>query len=491
MTTAAVVSGFVQQIIMHSEYEPLDTQYLVNRVLALIGETSFQDTKPRKGTTLQLLDALLDIAVANQAIRDITAQRDQLASQLMNFFASTPSRVNQRFWHLYKESPSVATDDFYNFSKRTNYIKTREIAQNIFYQANTDFGQIDITINLSKPEKNPRDIAAALQAPITTYPVNQLSFQNEGFIGTATYPARTNHRIIRVPLVGENWGFQYSPYAYFNEHAIILAPVHRPMKIDRLNLSRLLAFVDQFPDYFVGSNADLPIVGGSILSHDHFQGGRYDMPMAKAKMASHFPLGGLKDAGILKWPMSVIRLVDSNQVKLLDAAEQIMAHWQFYADVGRHIEPYSTDGTRHHTVTPIVRKKGNDYELDLVLRDNNTSAEFPEGIFHPHPDVQHIKQENIGLIEVMGLAILPPRLKNELQAVQNYLVDSQTPIASKHAVWAQQLHEKHGNVSLQEAKIIVRQSVADIFIRVLSDAGVFKCTPDGQAGFKQFIDTLR
>ena len=490
MNTSAVVCGFVQRIIASTDYDELDRNYLTNQVLSLIGQTTFDATVTSSDDdTLDLLDSLLAIGIENGVIADTAAERDVLGAELMDFFAPRPSVVNARFWQLYQENARAALADFYALSQKTNYIKTREIAQNISYTAPTKYGDIDITINLSKPEKTPADIAAARSAPQTTYPACQLCLENEGFHGHANFPGRTNHRIVRVDLNGESWGFQYSPYSYFNEHAIVMAPVHRPMKIDRDNLARLFAFVDLFPDYFIGSNADLPIVGGSILTHDHFQAGRYEMPMARAQIRKKLDLD-VAEAGILNWPMSVIRLRDADAQKVLTASVNILEKWRSYSDSARDLVAESTDGTPHHTVTPILRKRDDVYEMDIVLRDNNVSAEFPDGIFHPHPDVQHIKQENIGLIEVMGVAILPPRLKTELAAVADYLVDGQTPVAEKHAQWAQDLRAQHAVTQKTEAQRLVEQSVADIFARVLEDAGVFKNNADGQAGFDQFIQTL-
>jgi UDPglucose--hexose-1-phosphate uridylyltransferase len=494
MTISSVIKTFVQTIIERTDYEMLDETYLRNQVMALIGEKDWDDqATPDAIAVLDALDILIERGVTNQVITDSTGERDVLSAQLMDFFAPRPSEINRRFWQLYQTSPRDATDDFYALSQQTNYIKTREISQNISYQAPTDYGDIDITINLAKPEKTLADIAAAREAPQTNYPACQLCMSNEGLRGHAQFAGRTNHRIVRVSLGGETWGLQYSPYSYFNEHAIVLAPEHRPMRIDATNLGRLFDFVDQFPDYFIGSNADLPIVGGSILTHDHFQAGRYEMPMAKAPIVTPITVGDfdLQEAGVLKWPMTVIRLRDKRRETVQAAAYHILTRWRVYSDEQRDILAESADGTPHHTITPIVRKRGDLYEMDVVLRDNHTSEQYPEGVFHPHPDVQHIKQENIGLIEVMGVAVLPPRLKTELADISQYLVDGMTPVADKHADWAHTLRKQHPQLDVQDAQALIKQAVAEKFVRVLEDAGVYKQTTDGQRGLQAFLSTLK
>ncbi|HCU42462.1 MAG TPA: UDP-glucose--hexose-1-phosphate uridylyltransferase [Leuconostoc pseudomesenteroides] len=498
MAEIDLFTAFAKKIIAESDYTTDDEIYLVNQIMGLVGETN-HNTASRlvdddSVTTLALLDQLTAVAEKNGTLALRQMNTDMLGAQLMNFIVPRPSQVRKMFWEHYQQSPRQATDYFFDLSQRSNYIKTREISQNISYPVDTQYGTLQITINLSKPEKDPKAIAAALKnknQQQSQYPVSQLAKENEGYWGRLDYAARTNHRVIPITLGHEKWYFQYSPYAYFNEHAIVLSEHLRPMHVDRENLSRLLEFVSKFPDYFIGSNADLPIVGGSILSHDHFQAGRYELPMAKAVMKEKITIAGcdLHEAGILNWPMTTIRLIDDDREKLLNAADRIMMAWQNYDDASLSIRAYGDDGERHHTVTPIVRFRSGLFEVDLVLRDNNTSDTFPDGIFHPHPDVQHIKKENIGLIEVMGLAILPPRLKTELAEVAQYLLGNDNNIAEKHQAWADTLKQSEV-INANNVTHIVQQSVGQIFSRVLEDAGVFKNDQSGQDGLEKFIKQI-
>lgn len=491
-----LVKLFIERIIERTDYTPEDITYLTNQVLGEIGETSYSScsNQDESISTLQILDQLIEIADKNGTLYNRKINADILGAQLMNYFVPRPSQVRQIFWQHYDHAPREATDYFFDLSKRSNYIKTREISQNLSYPVETEYGQLQITINLSKPEKDPKTIAAALKNKTQQeqYPASQLAKENEGYWGRLDYAARSNHRVIPITLGNETWYFQYSPYAYFNEHAIVLSENIRPMHVDQENLARLLEFVTKFPAYFIGSNADLPIVGGSILSHDHFQAGRYDLPMAKATLKENFQISdvNLSEAGVLNWPMTAIRLIDSDRDKLLVAAGKVMRTWENYDDPSLFIQSHSQAGERHHTVTPIVRFRDHKYEVDLVLRDNNTSTEFPDGIFHPHSDVQHIKKENIGLIEVMGLAILPPRLKTELAEVEAYLLGNTDSVAPKHKIWADKLkHEEAFNAD--NVTEVVEQSVGQIFKRVLEDAGVFKNSEAGQAGLKKFIEKVK
>jgi UDPglucose--hexose-1-phosphate uridylyltransferase len=399
--------------------------------------------------------------------------------------------VNAYFAQYYSKDPVQATDYFFKLSKDNDYIKTREIARNIIFPAKTEYGELEITINLSKPEKDPKWIAAERKLKKVGYPECMLCMENEGYKGRLNYPARTNHRIIRMNLDGESWGFQYSPYAYYDEHCIILSEEHRPMKITKATFQRLLKITEVLPHYFVGSNADLPIVGGSILSHDHYQGGRHTFPMAVAEMERTIELSAFPTvtAGIVKWPMSVIRLQGKSQRDLVEAAQMIFEKWQVYSDDALQITAASEDGTPHHTITPIARRKEGLFEIDLVLRDNNVSEEFPEGIFHPHPDVQHIKKENVGLIEVMGLAVLPPRLEPELKEVEKYLLNEANEIAEYHVAWADEL-KRVNTITQENVTEVVQKAVGAAFARVLEDAGVFKRDVEGQEGFTRFINTL-
>ncbi|MGM0339599.1 galactose-1-phosphate uridylyltransferase [Enterococcus sp. AZ007] len=471
----------------------MDRLYLENRVIAMVGEDSLAKAEVREVTesAVDLVEQLLIKAENNKVITDLQAEKDILEAQLMDLMTPPPSVVNAYFAQYYSKDPEQATDYFFHLSRTNDYIRTREIARNIIFPAETEYGDLEITINLSKPEKDPKQIAAERQAVKVDYPKCMLCMENEGYKGRLNYPARTNHRIIRMNLDGESWGFQYSPYAYYDEHCIILSEEHRPMKITRATFQRLLKIIEVLPHYFVGSNADLPIVGGSILSHDHYQGGRHVFPMAVAEMERTFELKDYPtiQAGIVKWPMSVIRLQGKSQKDLVEASNMIFEKWQSYSDVKLQIVARSEDGTPHHTITPIARRKNDLFEMDLVLRDNNVSEEFPDGIFHPHPDVQHIKKENIGLIEVMGLAVLPPRLKSELKEVERYLLDEENTIADYHMKWANQL-KNDNQITSENVTQIVQKAVGSVFARVLEDAGVFKRNAKGQSGFMRFIESL-
>lgn len=488
-----VVTDFVSLCIKYGSWMPIDRLYLQNRILAMIGLDYFVqcETEGEEQDSLFLLDSLVAIALENQMILNNQYECERLEAQLMDLLTPAPSVINAIFAEKYAQKPIEATDYFYKLSKKNDYIKTRAIAKNVHFSVDTLYGELEVTINLSKPEKDPKQIALEKSAPQSDYPLCLLCMENEGYFGRSNYPARTNHRIIRLNLNEEKWGFQYSPYAYYSEHCIILSQEHRPMVINRQTYERLLAIVTIFPHYFVGSNADLPIVGGSILSHDHYQGGRHDFPMAKAPIIRQVILKKYPKirAGIVYWPMSVIRLQSETAEELVEVAEQITEKWRHYSDESLELRAFSEDGTPHHTVTPIVRRKGKLFELDLVLRDNNTSSEHPDGIFHPHQDVQHIKKENIGLIEVMGLAILPPRLKEELVEVEKYLLDKDNCIADYHLEWAKKLKREHIWTATNSEKNL-QLAVGQVFMRVLEDAGVYKQDDVGQAGFDAFIQTL-
>ncbi|WP_262316026.1 UDP-glucose--hexose-1-phosphate uridylyltransferase [Lacticaseibacillus parakribbianus] len=476
-------------ILKHNpDYTELDRVFLKNRVLALVGDAAADF--PGAPDPLANLDALVEAAVQNGSCANTAAAKQILEAELMALATPRPSAVNATFWAQYQQSPQSATDWFFNLSRANNYIQTRAIAKNIKFPAHTDYGDLEITINLSKPEKDPKDIAAAAKAQSFGYPACQLCLQNEGYRGRANYPARGNHRIIRFSLGGATWGFQYSPYAYFNEHAIFLDAVHEPMHINQQTFTNLLDIVTMLPHYFVGSNADLPIVGGSMLSHEHYQGGRHTFAMAVAPVEKTLSLPGFPavTAGRVKWPMSVIRLTASDRGQLAAAAEHIRATWATYSDESVDVRAV-TDGTPHHTVTPIARRVDQDYQLDLVLRDNQTSAAYPDGIFHPHQDVQHIKKENIGLIEVMGLAVLPARLRLELQEVKKFLLGQPNTMAEAHRPWATQLQQAFAWTPTN-ADDLLNQAVGKVFARVLEDAGVFKRDVTGQAAFDRFCASL-
>lgn len=485
-----VINNFVEQVIQSGLYKPMDYSYVKNRVLALVGEeganTSTSETDIKK-----LKDMLVELAEKNGKVGPLAEEKDCLGAELMNFITPIPSAVNENFWSTYQESPEKAVNDFYQLSKDNDYIKLSAIAKNIAFRAETKYGPLEITINLSKPEKDPKTIAAEKLMKASNYPKCLLCMENEGYQGRVNYPARANHRIIRMKLGDEEWGLQYSPYSYFNEHAIFLNTKHIPMAITPKTFEQLLEIVDIIPGYFVGSNADLPIAGGSILSHNHYQGGKYVFPMEVAECETNFVFSGFEDiqAGIVKWPMSVLRLRGTNKQRIVELASKILKSWQGYTDLEADIIA-ATGEVPHHTITPIARVVDGQFEMDLVLRDNHTSELHPDGVYHPHKDVQHIKKENIGLIEVMGLAILPPRLKTELEEVEKYLLGKENAIADYHLEWADQLKEKYPNVKEEEVNSVVQHEVGQVFARVLEDAGVYKNTPFGHEAFMRFVKSV-
>lgn len=484
-----LLDTFVAKVIAVSDYTEDDIFYLRNRVLALVGEDGAQQ-ETTQTELIALKDELVELAVQNGKVGELAAEKDCLGAELMNFITPVPSQVNHEFWDTYAKSPQQAIADFYALSKRNDYIKVAAIAKNIAFTTPSQYGDIQITINLSKPEKDPKAIAQAKLVKASSYPKCQLCMENEGYQGRINHPARANHRIIRMNLGDEKWGFQYSPYAYFNEHCIILNTEHVPMVISKDTFAQLLDIVDIFPGYFAGSNSDLPIVGGSILTHNHYQGGRHIFPMEIAELDSEFHFKGFSDvtAGIVNWPMSVIRLRSADKDRLVELAEKIRLAWRDYSDDSVDVVAYTGD-TPHHTVTPIARKRRGLFELDIVLRDNHTTAEFPDGVYHPHADVQHIKKENIGLIEVMGLAILPPRLKDELSEVEKYLLNQYNEIADYHKDWADNI-KKRTDITPETVHDIVQEEVGQVFVRVLEDAGVYKRDEEGQTAFQRFVDSV-
>lgn len=488
------IQALVHKAIESNLIEKEDEIYCTNQVVELFGLKAIEkkDNYDKEEAIPDILDELMDFAVKTNIIEDLSSEKDILEAKVMNIFMSKPSEIIRNFYKKYNESPVEATSYFYELSKNSNYIKTKSIAKNVNYKVETQYGDLDITINLSKPEKNPKDIAKAKEVKSTNYPKCLLCIENEGYAGRINHPARSNHRIIPISLLNEEWYLQYSPYSYYNEHCIVLCEEHRDMKIDKAMMKRLLEFIEKFPHYFIGSNADLPIVGGSILTHDHCQGGNYEFAMAKAGDDYDFELKGFDDIklSVVKWPMSVIRLRGRNVNSLVEASNYILDKWRGYSDQGSGVLAF-TDNTPHNTITPIARKKNNMYEMDLVLRNNRTSEEHPLGIFHPHEDVQHIKKENIGLIEVMGLAVLPARLKTELKEVEKYILDQKNSIAEYHIKWADELKAKYGKeVTSQNVSDIVKKETGYVFLRVLEDAGVFKRNEAGKAGFERFIEYL-
>ncbi|WP_067730946.1 UDP-glucose--hexose-1-phosphate uridylyltransferase [Oceanobacillus damuensis] len=468
-----------------------DQIYVRNQVMNLLQLESYPENITAKAdhSIPNLIEKIMTYAVENNIIDDVFDEKEMFSAALMNCFIARPSVINETFYKKYEQSPQLATDYFYNLSKNSNYIQMDRIAKNIHFKAETSYGEMDITINLSKPEKDPEQIRREREEKKQIdYPKCLLCIENEGYTGRTGYPARANHRVIRVPLEGENWHLQYSPYVYYREHSIVLAEEHRDMKIDKNTFERLLAFTDKFPHYFIGSNADLPIVGGSILSHDHYQAGNYEFAMERATNEFSFTLEKFPEikAFVLKWPLSVIRLRSGQKEQLLQAADHILKTWKAYTDDDADIRAF-TNHTPHNTITPIARIRDGMYEFDLVLRNNRTSEMHPSGIFHPHADVHHIKKENIGLIEVLGLAVLPPRLKDELGEIKQFLLGESNDVAAYHQEWANQIkHEKGKLTDPEQVDDVIKRELGKKFVRILEDAGVFK----EKAAFYRFIKTL-
>ena len=472
--------------------------WCVNTILDALKLDGWEDPGRCTGETdlPETLSVLLDDAFARGVLAENSVvYRDLLDSELMGRLTPRPAQVIERFNSLYAVSPEAATDWYYAFSQDTNYIRRDRIAKDVQWKTATEYGELDITINLSKPEKDPKAIAAARNLPASDYPRCQLCAENEGYAGRVNHPARQNHRIIPITISGKPWYFQYSPYVYYNEHCICLNLVHTPMKIDRDCFAKLLDFVRQFPHYFVGSNADLPIVGGSILAHDHFQGGRYTFAMERAEIETPFVFPGYEDvrSGIVKWPLSVVRIRCADSERLVSLADEILNRWRAYTDEAAVIYA-ETDGVPHNTITPIARRRGGDYELDLVLRNNLTTEEHPLGLYHPHAELHHIKKENIGLIEVMGLAVLPARLKTELAAVAGCLASGgdlrADELTAKHADWVESFRANY-DITPENVMDIVRRETGLVFAQVLEHAGVYKRTPEGRAAFLRFLETVK
>ena len=474
--------------------EQADACYVKNRLLEILRLDEAPAEEEIHAALPELLAALTDDAVQRGLTGGSVTERDLFDTKLMGALTPYPHEVRAEFARRYAVSPEAATDWFYRFSQDTNYIRRDRIAKDLKWKYASPYGALDITINLSKPEKDPRDIAAAKAAPQSGYPRCLLCAENEGYAGRGNHPARQNHRILPLTLDGSQWYLQYSPYVYYNEHCIALNAEHRPMHIDGVTFRRLLDFVTIFPHYFIGSNADLPIVGGSILSHDHFQGGRYRFAMEEAPVEREVRFADFPAvrAGVVRWPMSVIRLTSADRAQLLALAERILARWRGYSDPEAGVFA-ETDGVPHNTITPIARRRGADYELDLVLRCNITTPELPLGVFHPHPELHHIKKENIGLIEVMGLAVLPARLKKELEGVRTAILTGadlrQDETLGKHADWVDELRQRY-DFTLENTEDILRQEVGAVFTRVLEDAGVFKRNDAGQQAFGRFLASI-
>jgi len=473
--------------------EPEDHQVLLNRLLDILRKDDYEPTEELQSEDLEeILAGILDYAVEQGICADDITSRDIFDTRIMGALTPMPREVIRTFREKYALSPVKATDWYYRFSCDTDYIRRYRIQKDMRWKYSSPYGELDITINLSKPEKDPKAIAAAKNAPQSGYPKCQLCRENEGYAGRMNHPARANHRIVPISICGEDWFLQYSPYVYYNEHCIVFNAQHVPMKIDKSAFRKLLSFVGAFPHYFVGSNADLPIVGGSILSHEHFQGGHYTFAMETAGVEKKVAFRGFEDvqAGIVKWPMSVIRLDGKDPERLADLADQILTAWRGYSDESVGVVAFS-QGEPHNTITPIARRRGEDYELDLVLRCNITTSEHPLGVFHPHADKHHIKKENIGLIEVMGLAVLPSRLKGELTALAEAIVSGKDiagdEVLSKHAPWVAELKKQY-TFTEENALDIILQETGKVFAGVLEDAGVFKNTQEGRGAFQKFVD---
>ena len=480
-----VIEKFADEVINSGAYEPLDRVYVINKIRGLVGDHDEEENDQPAAKQL------VDLAVKNEKIPDDITSREVLNDQLYDLATPTPSKTNSIFWQKMQKSSEKATDWFYKLCEDNNYVKKEAIAKNVVFSGTSSKGHgLEITINLSKPEKDPKAIAAAAHATGKKYPQCALCLENEGYLGGYGKNARSNLRIIRMNIAGRPWGFQYSPYAYFNEHCIFLDQKHIPMVINEQTLINLVEIEKIFPHYFVGSNADLPIVGGSMLAHEHYQGGRHTFPMMKAgiKKTIVFDSYPTVMAGIVDWPMSDLRLISKNSLTLISLGSKIIDFWDRYNDQDRQITAF--DGkTRRHTVTPIMHRDGEKFVLDLVLRDNNTSDKYPLGIFHPHSELWHIKKENIGLIEVMGRAILPGRLKKELEEVKKYLLDENNEIAESHLAWAQEIKANH-QITSENVDSILQQALVEVFDQVLECAGVFKNNENGEAGWQKFTEAL-
>ena len=476
--------------------EKEDRYYAANSLIDMLNVAEYvpEDITEKLPTAMPILDNMLDYAVSEKIIEDTVNERDLFDTRLMDAVMPRPSEVVKRFHADYEKSPELATDNYYKLSIASNYIRKDRIDKNIIWQAPTEFGDLDITINLSKPEKDPRDIAKAKLVKSSSYPKCLLCRENEGFAGHAGHPARETHRLIPLDFSGHEWFMQYSPYTYYNEHCIVLNSEHIPMKVSRKTFENIVAFISYLPHYFIGSNADLPIVGGSILSHDHYQGGHYTFAMAKAEVEKKYVFKGFEnvEAGRVKWPMSTIRLRSKDTKVLIDLCEKILNAWRGYSDESVDVLAF-TDGDPHNTITPIGRRRGDEYEFDLVLRNNRTTEEHPLGLFHPHAEVHHIKKENIGLIEVMGLAVLPARLKDEMKIVADELVKGTADISDNekvksHADWYKKIREQYKDITSENVEGILKNEIGKVFSTVLEHAGVYKRSDKGMAAFDKFVD---
>lgn len=472
-----------------------ERNYAINLLLDIFHEDAYEANETKGEELEDILKGLLDIAVDKGLIEDSIVNRDLFDTRLMNAITPRPGEVIRKYQELFARSPKDATDWFYKFCGDSDYIRRYRAKKDVKWTVDTDFGELDITINLAKPEKDPKAIAAAAKMAQSSYPKCQLCVENMGYAGRLNHPARQTLRIMPITINGSEWGFQYSPYGYYNEHCILLNGEHVPMAINEDCFKKMFDFISQYPHYMIGSNADLPIVGGSILSHDHYQGGNYEFAMAKAPIEKAFKFKGFEDveAGIVKWPMSVIRLRCADHKRLTQLSSKILAAWRAYTDETAFVFA-ETDGVPHNTITPIARKKGDSFEIDLVLRNNITTDEHPMGVYHPHKQYHHIKKENIGLIEVMGLAILPSRLVSELEAVKNAILNNDdlraSELTASHADWVEEFLPNHPEFNADNAMDIIKEETGKVFLHVLEDAGVYKCTPEGREAFMRFLESV-
>ena len=496
MTVSSAIKSLVRFGIREGVLDSLDEVWAVNRILEILQRDSIEEDAPvyEEATLEELLNVLLDYACEKGLCENSVVYRDLLDTKIMGAICPRPSEIVKKFNTLYEESPQKATDFYYHISRKSDYIREYRIKNDVKWVTSTDYGNIDITINLSKPEKDPKAIAAALKMKQVMYPMCMLCLENEGYAGRVNHPARQNHRIIPIELENEEWCLQYSPYVYYNEHCIVFSADHTPMKISEKGFRRLFAFVKKFPHYFIGSNADLPIVGGSVLTHDHFQGGNYEFAMAKAPIETDVIFKGYEDikAGIVKWPMSVLRLIGDDTDKICELSGKILAKWRGYTDEDAFIFA-ETDGAPHNTITPIARFRNGKFEIDLVLRNNITTAEYPDGVYHPHPQHHHIKKENIGLIEVMGLAVLPSRLKTEMATLKDAIINGKDILANeaiaKHYNWVEEI-KKNNTITPENCEKILQDEIGKVFADILSQCGVFERTEQGKAQFLKFVDKV-
>ncbi len=495
MNIDMAIKALAQYAINNNLIEKEDFIYTINQLCQVLNKDSFDDCEINGECELEeILSVVLDYAVKNSLCEDSVVYRDLFDTKIMGVLTPRPSQVIKKFNEKYEKSPKEATDFYYNFSRKTDYIRDYRIKNDVKWVTSNDYGDIDITINLSKPEKDPKAIAAALTMKQSTYPKCQLCKENEGYAGRVNHPARQNHRIIPIKLAGSDFYLQYSPYVYYNEHCIVFNSEHIPMTINKSAFEKLFAFVEKFPHYFVGSNADLPIVGGSILTHEHFQGGCYEFAMAKAPVETKFTFKGYEDidAGIVKWPMSVIRLACEDSSKIVELSDKILNKWRGYTDEEAFIYA-ETDGTPHNTITPIARFRNGKFEIDLVLRNNITTEECPLGYYHPHPEYHHIKKENIGLIEVMGLAVLPSRLKNEISLLKDAMLSGADISAderiAKHKEWADMIMSKY-DINADNCEYIIKQEIGTVFTAILEQCGVFSRTDEGKSQFIRFMESV-